>query len=153
MRNWRPKPPRCQKCNRSLGDAVYLPRKCPFCGGKLGRSAVDRAALLVMVAVALSACDACKRAGGDIGGTVAEYTACPAGIVECGHVFQCYGTPSDTPSGYVEICIDDDDHPEQLDAIEALYGSCEPTPRHEGLCLYGCDPHRGCNAFSGCYCP
>lgn len=103
--------------------------------------------------VALAGCQSCKHAAGEVGGTVAEYTACPTDLIDCGHVFQCEGTTADTPSGFVEICVDDDDQPEQLDAIEALYHDCAPTPRHEGLCVYGCNPHRGCNAYSGCYCP
>lgn len=99
-----------------------------------------------------------KEAGGEVLGAIGEYTVCPLdipAIIECGHVFQCTGTSADTPSGFVELCADDDDHPEQLNAIETLYGSCAPTPRHEGLCSYCCGPScgNGCNAFSGCYCP
>lgn len=99
----------------------------------------------------------CKAAAGEVLGTVADYTVCPAdieSIIECGHVFQC-AAAAETPSGHVEICIDDDDHPEQLDGIESLYGMCIPTPRHQGLCSYCCGEGcgRGCNAFSGCYCP
>lgn len=105
-----------------------------------------------LLLIGLAGCSSCKSAAGEVGGTIAEYTACPVGLIECGHVFQCEQT-ADTPSGFVEICIDDDDQPEQLDAIDALYGGCSPTPRHEGLCIYGCEPHSGCNAYSGCYCP
>lgn len=94
-----------------------------------------------------------KKVVGTIGGEAAEYTLCPLEVFECGHVFQCYGTAAETPSGYIEICIDDDDRPEQLDEIESEYGECSPTPRHQGLCYYHCDSGRGCNAFSGCWCP
>lgn len=111
------------------------------------RSAV--ASLLIFA----TACHAVKSVGGEIGGHAAEWIACPTGILECGHVFMCEGTPRDNPLGIVEICIDDDDHPEQLDAIESTYGMCSPTSRHEGLCWYGCKPHDGCNAYDGCYCP
>jgi hypothetical protein len=106
--------------------------------------------------VVLAGCQSCKSAAGDVGGTIAEYTACPVGLINCGHVFQCTGTPvMNTPSGFVEVCIDDDDQSEQLDEIEALWGMCSPTPRHEGLCIYQCGPTAGsgCNAYSGCYCP
>jgi len=114
--------------------------------------------LRFILIAALAACAKVKHTEGTVGGTVAEYTICSLdieSIIECGHVFQCEGTPSDTPSGFVEICIDDDDHPEQLDAIETTYGDCSPTPRHQGLCSYCCGPScgRGCNAFSGCWCP
>lgn len=113
--------------------------------------------LLVLVWV-LGGCQWFKDAAGTVGGTIADYTICPAdlsSIIECGHVFQCEGTVNPDPhsNGYVEICIDDDDHPEQLDAIEMLYGMCSPTPRHQGLCDYHCDAGAGCNAFNGCYCP
>jgi hypothetical protein len=106
------------------------------------------------LAMSLVACQTVKDVGGEIGGTAAEWIACPTDIVPCGHVFQCYGTAAATPSGYVEVCIDDDDQPEQVDGIEAAFGLCEPTPRHQGLCFWHCDGGRGCNAFSGCWgCP
>lgn len=114
----------------------------------------------VALAAALSACGAydsaksgLKQIGGILGGEAAEYTLCPLGVIECGHVFQCYGTAADTPSGHPELCIDDDDQPEQLDEIEALYGDCSPTPRHQGLCWYRCPGQHGCNSYSGCFCP
>lgn len=104
--------------------------------------------------VAVLGCSAVKGAAGEVGGTIAEYTACPLSIVNCGHVFEC-AWPAATPSGIVEICIDDDDHPEHLDEIEALYRECWPTTRHQGLCLVICPPDtgRGANAYSGAYCP
>ncbi len=99
-----------------------------------------------LVLLVFAGCNTVKHAAGDVGGTVAEYTVCPLGLIECGHVFQC--------EAGVEICIDDDDHPEQLDEIESTYGACAPTPRHQGLCSYCCGENcgRGCNAFSGCWC-
>ena len=62
---------------------------------------------------------------------------------------------AETPSGIVELCLDDDDHPEQLAEIEALYRECWPTTRHQGLCRPCCgdDCGRGANAYSGTYCP
>ena len=116
------------------------------------------AAFAIAAGIWLLGCTQAKKVGGYVGGTVAEYTVCPLeveSIIECGHVFQCEGTVVDTPSGFVEICIDDDDHPEQLEQIEAAYGDCSPTPRHQGLCSYCCGPTcgRGCNGFSGCWCP
>jgi hypothetical protein len=119
-------------------------------------------ALCLALALAVCACGgwesagiAIKKVAGTIAGTAAEYTACPLGLFDCGHVFQCEGTEVDTPSDYVEICIDDDDQPEQLDEIEAAFGDCSPTPRHVGLCRYCCgaDCGRGGNAYSGTWCP
>lgn len=111
--------------------------------------------MLVLAALAVG-CQTAKNVGGEIAGTLAEYTVCPLeleSIIECGHVFQCYGTAADTPSGFVEICIDDDDQPEHLTQIEEAFGDCQPTPRHQGLCSW-CPEERGCNAYSGCWgCP
>ncbi len=101
---------------------------------------------------------AIKQVAGTIAGTALEYSVCPLeieSIIECGHVFECTGTTADTPSGFVELCLDDDDHPEQLDEIEAAFGDCSPTPRHQGLCSYCCGAGcgRGGNAYSGTWCP
>lgn len=103
---------------------------------------------------ALSACSAVKSAGGEVGGHLAEWIACPTTLIDCGHVYMCEAA-AENPLGHVEICVDDDDHPEQLTDVEALYGACELTPRHEGLCLMHCNAGDGpgCNAFNGCYCP
>lgn len=69
----------------------------------------------------------------------------------CGHVFVC-DTPAENELGQVEICI-----PQFIDksAAEAIYGACEPTPRHSGLCWFCCGEGctAGCNALSGCFCP
>lgn len=103
-----------------------------------------------------SARDGVKQAAGWVGGTLAEYTICPLDVIDCGHVFECTGTRADTPSGFVELCLNDDDEPEQLDEIEETYGMCSPTPRHQGLCSYCCGPNcgRGGNAYSGTWgCP
>ena len=101
-----------------------------------------------------SGCDTAKRVGGEVGGTAAEWIACPTDLIDCGHVYQC-ASAADTPSGFVEICVNDDDAPEDLDAVEAMYGACELTPRHQGLCLFCCGPDcgRGGNAYNGTYCP
>lgn len=98
--------------------------------------------------------DGAKDIGGEVGGHLVQWIACPTDLVDCGHVFMCEA-PADNELGHVEICVDDDDHPEQLADVEALYGACVPTPRHEGLCLFCCGPNcgRGANAFNGTYCP
>lgn len=97
--------------------------------------------------------DGAKDIGGEVGGHLVQWIACPTDLVDCGHVFMCEA-PADNELGHVEICVDDD-HPEQLADVEALYGACVPTPRHEGLCLFCCGPNcgRGANAFNGTYCP
>jgi hypothetical protein len=109
--------------------------------------------------LALSACLGCttaKQVGGEIGGTVADAIACPVGLFDCGHVYMC-DTPADNELGLVEICIndDEDDGTEQIESAEAMYGECEPTPRHQGLCRHCCgaDCGRGGNAFNGTWCP
>jgi hypothetical protein len=84
----------------------------------------------------------------DVGGGAAEVITCPINLINCGHVYLCE-EPADNALDHVEICVDDDD---DLAAVEAVYGVCLPTPRHEGLCIAGCDSHRGCNAFNGCWC-
>lgn len=91
-----------------------------------------------------SGCQETKSAAGWVGGTAAEYIACPVipGL-DCGHVFVC---------GAVEICVNDDDS-DDLAAAEDEFGACEPTPRHQGLCIW-CPSDTGCNAMHGCYgCP
>jgi hypothetical protein len=94
-------------------------------------------------------CAAIESAGGE----VAEFIACPTDLIDCGHVYECEQA-ADNELKHVEICIDDDDHPEDLDAAEVVYGACWPTPRHQGLCLFCCGPTcgRGANAFNGTFC-
>lgn len=113
---------------------------------------VISALLILLGAVCLlsqAGCTTVKSVGGEIGGTAAEWIACPTDLIDCGHVYEC-AAPADNDIGHVEICIDDDDQPEQLDEIEAAFGHCELTPRHYGLCVY-CPEERGCNAFNGCW--
>jgi hypothetical protein len=116
-------------------------------------TAITALAMAVTIAVALSACGFAKDVGGEVGGNVAEVLACPIGLFDCGKVFMC-DTPAENELGLVEICVDHDDHPEDLDAVEAKYGACVPTPRHQGLCKFCCDDDcgRGANAFSGTWC-
>ena len=101
-----------------------------------------------------SGCDTAKRVGGEVGGTAAEWIACPVipGL-DCGHVFVC-ATPAENALGQIELCIDDDNEDATaLADAEAIYGPCEPTPRHQGICVF-CPEERGCNAFNGCFgCP
>lgn len=110
-----------------------------------------RAAVLCL---ALAACAETKQVAGTVGGTVAEFIACPVipGL-DCGHVFVC-ATPADNELGLIEICIDDDnDEKTALADAEAVYGACEPTPRHQGLCIW-CPDGKGSNAFNGSFgCP
>lgn len=85
----------------------------------------------------------------DAGGQVVEWVACPTHLIDCGQVFAC-ATPADNELGVVELCIDVDDQPGDLDVAESLYGTCEPTPRHQGLCIW-CPDGAGGNAFSGSF--
>lgn len=103
----------------------------------------------VFVLLALAACSAVESAAGEVGGTAAEWIACPTDLIDCGHVYECAAL-ADNALGHVEICIDDDDQPEDLDAAELEFGMCVPTPRHQGLCVW-CPSGVGCNAFNGCY--
>jgi hypothetical protein len=112
-------------------------------------------ALVISLLVALAcSCAKTKAVLGEAGGAAVEYIACPVipGL-NCGHVFLC-DTPADNPLGKVEICIDDDaDDKDDLAFAEMTYGTCEPTPRHQGICAW-CPEEKGCNAFSGCFnCP
>jgi hypothetical protein len=106
---------------------------------------------VIALVMMLAGCGAIKSAGGEVGGNVAEVVACPINLVNCGHVYLCEQS-ADNALEHVEICVDDDD---ELAGAELLYGLCEPTPRHQGLCISCCgsDCGGGCNAFTGCYCP
>jgi hypothetical protein len=112
------------------------------------------------LAMSVMACQTIKDVGGEIGGTAAEWIACPTDLVDCGHVF-LFEAIADNPLGHVELCVNDDDDPDALAAAEAVYGLAEPTPRHQGLCIWGCPPDapglpegRGGNAYSGVWgCP
>lgn len=110
-----------------------------------------RSRLLALAPVLLISCQTAKKIGGEIGGNVAEVIACPIGLFECGHVWLC-AAPADNALGHIEICVDDDS---PIADVEAVYGHCEPTPRHQGLCKVCCsgDCGRGGNAYSGTWCP
>lgn len=100
----------------------------------------------------LLSCQTVKDVGGEVGGTAAEWIACPTNLVDCGHVYWC-DAYADNELGHVEICINDDDDPDALASAEAEFGDCEPTPRHQGLCIW-CPSGAGCNAYNGCWgCP
>lgn len=75
----------------------------------------------------------------------------------CGHVYLCKGTPAQNRLGYVEVCTLDANefHAGTLESAEETFGMCEPTPRHQGLCWWGCSPGWvGANAYNGCWgCP
>lgn len=96
----------------------------------------------------------CRAAAEEVGGTVTEWIACPTNLFDCGHVYMCEAE-ADNDLGHVEICINDDDDPTALESAEAMYGMCEPTPRHQGLCKWCCDGDcgRGVNAYNGNWCP
>lgn len=109
----------------------------------------DLASLGVAIAlgmfVSLVACGEIK----DLGGDALEVTVCP--FASCGTVFLCTGGRLPMPS---ELCWMDDDANELAAAIGADV-SCVPTPRGGALgwpCIYSCEPHRGCNAYDGCFC-
>lgn len=113
-----------------------------------------------ILSLLLSGCAQVKQVGGEIGGHVAEWIACPTELIDCGHVY-LFEAVADNPLGHVELCVDDDGDPDALAAAEAVYGLAEPTPRHEGLCVWGCPPDapglpegRGGNSYSGVWgCP
>lgn len=111
-------------------------------------------ALLWLILSACLGCSALKEGAGDVGGTVADFIVCPTSLVDCGHVYLFPSSPADNPLDAVELCVDDDDSPEDLDAAELVYGPSEPTPRHQGLCIFCCGPDcgRGGNAYSGTFC-
>ena len=72
----------------------------------------------------------------------------------CGHVWLCT-SPSTNPDnqyGRMEVCLLDDI---SVSVLEDLYGPCEPTPRHVGLCWVCCGTGCGVggNAYDGTYCP
>ena len=54
----------------------------------------------------------------------------------------------------LELCWDGDAKSLAMSLAQHLgeRASCSPTPRHLGPCIYGCEPHSGCNAFGGCWC-
>lgn len=81
--------------------------------------------------------------------------------LNCGHVYACQ-TYADNPIGLIELCIPQEDpavNRPTLEQAEGEFGSCElsPSPRFSSshLCWWCCGPTcgRGCNSFSGCYCP
>jgi len=69
-------------------------------------------------------------------------------VTEHGSVYECQATATDV----LELCTDLD-----LEGLErATKWDCWPTtrlwPRVTG-CIYSCEPHQGCNAHHGCFCP
>lgn len=117
----------------------------------------DLLAMLALAAIgalciyAATGCTDLKQAGGEIGGSLAEVTICETPFVDCGHVYMCEA-PSVNPLGHVEICVEDG---ASLADVEDVYGPCEHTPRHQGLCLWCCGSGcgRGANAYDGTWCP
>ena len=58
----------------------------------------------------------------------------------------------------LELCWNGTESQLAID-LEAQYGltdvPCMPSPRPATWfgCFYGCEPHQGCNAKDGCFCP
>lgn len=105
----------------------------------------------------LVACGSVKDAAGDVG--VGLEPLCGAIGLTCGTVFMCDGTAPDGSAWSAELCWVDDSSTELVSSLTDLgYGGtkCWPTPRGGSLgwpCIYSCTPHRGCNAYNGCWCP
>lgn len=80
------------------------------------------------------------------------------GADECGVVYQ-FAQPAPTPTGFVELCVPDRD--ELLVQAQRMFGRAEPSPRFDTYthgfidppCAYQCPGARGCNSYSGCFCP
>jgi hypothetical protein len=107
-----------------------------------------------LVLVLLASCSVVgwvEDKGASAGGVAVELVACPTDLIDCGHVFLCEA-PANNPLDHVEICINDDGDNDDFAQAERKYGTCAPTPRHQGLCRYHCDGGAGCNAYNGCYC-
>lgn len=111
------------------------------------------AVIASLITLAMCSCAAIKDAAGEAGGTAADYIACPLGLFDCGHVYLFPATPAENALNAVELCVDDDDHPQDLLAAELMFGPSVPTPRHQGICRWcaGLDCGAGCNAFGGCF--
>lgn len=105
----------------------------------------------LLILLALASCTAIETGAGH----VAEFVACPTDLIDCGHVYMCEA-PADNDLGHVEVCINDDREGGDAVALAELeFGTCAPTPRHQGLCIWCCgsDCGRGANAFNGTFCP
>ena len=81
-------------------------------------------------------------------GAVHGEILCLAHPDACGDVWMCE-QEAENELGHVEICVQRDT---PLEEVEALYGPCEPTPRHVGLCWWRCPSQAGANAFNGSWC-
>lgn len=87
-----------------------------------------------------------------------ERYASQFGADECGVVYE-FSQPAKTPSGHVELCVPDRDG--LLVQAQRVFGRAEPSPRFdqytrgfvEPPCAYQCPGARGCNSYSGCFCP
>lgn len=104
----------------------------------------------VILAATLAACGV-QDLGGGAGLDLTFLNSLGASF---GEVFQC--TVEEDPPATLELCWRDGDATELADSVAEALGDyvvlCVPTPRHAGVCIYGCEPHSGCNAFSGCWC-
>lgn len=69
-------------------------------------------------------------------------------VTHHGDVYECRATAADV----LELCT----QLEHAELEDATGWDCWPTrrlwPALTG-CIYGCEPHAGCNARTGCFCP
>ena len=77
----------------------------------------------------------------------------------CGKVYQ-FDIPVENPLGLLELCVPlptTDPLRPTLAQAEAEFGpaTLSTDPRFNGanLCWWACPSMRGCNSYSGCYCP
>lgn len=64
-------------------------------------------------------------------------------------VYECDRCGDDSEGELLELCFDG-----SADELGALVGgTCEPTSRHLGPCIYRCPSQTGANAKNGSWCP
>lgn len=103
--------------------------------------------IVLVVCLLACSCDSITGEVKDIGADFAEVSYCE--VETCGQVFLCTMPDGSTN----EWCWSNDDADDLARSSGAV--SCSPTPRGGSLgwpCLYSCTPHRGCNAYAGCFC-
>jgi hypothetical protein len=105
---------------------------------------VDRPAVLAIWAAALCCgCQDIKEIGGGAGIDL------PGDFL--GVVYECRFTDGSE----TEFCWADSENELVLSLNDNGFDTvdCYDTPRHAGPCWYRCPGGRGCNSFSGCWCP
>jgi hypothetical protein len=83
---------------------------------------------------------------------------CKEQMITCARVY-AYETPADNPLGQVEMCT----RAEDLASATAMYGAAELSPDArfdqwrllgvEPICWWQCPSAKGCNSYTGCWCP